>query len=911
MSIQVTYNEIVYTIPTTDEVGWGNNLTQYLVALSNGSLTLAGGPFVLLNEVDFGQNYGVKAAYLKSETANSAHTGRVRLGLGDAVTWRNQTNSADLPLSVVNDTLYFNGDPVATNLAGLEFAGPIAYDAPDPPDPLDPHIAQFWIFNSEGLRLTGDIAPQYVYVGDWLAWSTTSLKWVYLPYAAKTILANEVVYNNDSSGLYATNVQDAIDEVVLEYMPKTGGTFTGNVTAPTFIGALTGHASLDLPLGGGTLTGSLTAPTFIGALTGHASLDLPLTGGSLSGLLTASILYDNSSSGITSNRVQGAITELKSDINLLQSNLTYAGNLGYNQPDPPDPVSGSPYYIFETGGLRTVGDIAGTTVSIGDWLIWEATTSVWAYLAYGSKTVIASDVNYSNSASGLTATNVQGAIDEVDAKADTITNYLPKTGGTLTGNLTVNANSPYINLTKKTTGDYAGVQWTLNSVPQWFVYSNASADSSWNLARYDDAGVTAGTALSVNRGTGAVTVAAGIIGTLTGHASLDLPLTGGTLTGNLTLGGSSPTVSLNAAAGEYAFLNYNRSSSRRFSLIMSNEPETGSNAGSNMQLLSYTDTGAYLSSILAINRATGAMTVTQPIIGNLTGHASLDLPLTGGSLTGTLYIAPTSNNPALALREAADSGLGANLYYQNGGLNRWTLNMTAGAETVGDNGADFTIQRFANNSAFLGEVLTITRATGTTVIRAPYLYLQNATDHATIVVTAPAGKNAGFSLSGDGGVPFTDGYDLVNTSGGTTIANYRGAGGFIGNVQGKEVMRLTSAGITGPINGLGQVPVSTAVGTSRPLSAVDFDQGVMPLTAAITITVPSIASMALPSTPGKLRVLAFQITSAGIPTFVAGVGVTINGTTNATVLPLNGAPRRYQFVVLTQMSPDADFWSLS
>ena len=676
-------------------------------------------------------------------------------------------------------------------------------------------------------------------------------------------------------------------------------------------GNLTGHASLDLPLGGGTLTGSLTAPTFIGALTGHASLDLPLTGGSLSGLLTASILYDNSSSGITSNRVQGAITELKSDINLLQSNLTYAGNLGYNQPDPPDPVSGSPYYIFETGGLRTVGDIAGTTVSIGDWLIWEATTLVWGYLAYGSKTVIASDVNYSNSASGLTATNVQGAIDEVDAKADTITNYLPKTGGTLTGNLTVNANSPYINLTKKTTGDYAGVQWTLNSVPQWFVYSNASADSSWNLARYDDAGVTAGTALSVNRGTGAVTVAAGIIGTLTGHASLDLPLTGGTLTGNLTLGGSSPTVSLNAAAGEYSFLNYNRSSSRRFSLIMSNEPETGSNAGSNMQLLSYTDTGAYLSSILAINRATGAMTVTQPIIGALTGHASLDLPLTGGSLTGTLYIAPTSNNPALALREAADSGLGANLYYQNGGLNRWTLNMTAGAETVGDNGADFTIQRFGNSGAFLGEVLTITRATGTTVIRAPYLYVQNATDHATIVVTAPAGKNAGFSLSGDAGVPFTDGYDIVNTSGGTTIANYRGAGGFIGNVQGKEVMRLTSAGITGPINGLGQVPVSTAVGTSRPLSAVDFDQGVMPLTAAITITVPSIASMALPSTPGKLRVLAFQITSAGIPTFVAGVGVTINGTTNATVLPLNGAPRRYQFVVLTQMSPDSDFWSLS
>jgi len=65
-------------------------------------------------------------------------------------------------------------------------------------------------------------------------------------------------------------------------------TFSGTVTAAGFVGPLTGHASLDLPLTGGTLSGALTdASGFIGPLTGHASLDLPLTGGTLSGALVA------------------------------------------------------------------------------------------------------------------------------------------------------------------------------------------------------------------------------------------------------------------------------------------------------------------------------------------------------------------------------------------------------------------------------------------------------------------------------------------------------------------------------------------------------------------------------------------------------------------------------------------------
>jgi len=78
----------------------------------------------------------------------------------------------------------------------------------------------------------------------------------------------------------------------------------GVVTAPSFIGPLTGHASLDLSLTGGTLTGlltgtSITATTFTGALIGGASLDLPLTGGTLTGNLTAPTFFGNLTGNVT------------------------------------------------------------------------------------------------------------------------------------------------------------------------------------------------------------------------------------------------------------------------------------------------------------------------------------------------------------------------------------------------------------------------------------------------------------------------------------------------------------------------------------------------------------------------------------------------------------------------------------
>lgn len=111
------FNGVNYIIPTPGETGWGSNLDSFFVAIGAGSLQKIGGSFLLANEVDFGASFGLKALYYKSESANIAATGVLRLANNsDAVSWRNFANSGDLPLTVnASNQLCFNGVPIESD----------------------------------------------------------------------------------------------------------------------------------------------------------------------------------------------------------------------------------------------------------------------------------------------------------------------------------------------------------------------------------------------------------------------------------------------------------------------------------------------------------------------------------------------------------------------------------------------------------------------------------------------------------------------------------------------------------------------------------------------------------------------------------------------------------------------------
>ena len=127
-----------------------------------------------------------------------------------------------------------------------------------------------------------------------------------------------------------------------------------------------------------------------------------------------------------------------------------------------------------------------------------------------------------------------------------------------------------------------------------------------------------------------------------------LPLAGGTITGLLILPNNNQ-VQIRGAAGSLRNLIGGTAASARWNLTLGDgTAEAGANAGSNFSLQAYSDAGGFLSTPLAINRATGVATFGAAVM--LSGPPTLALqaatkayvdsgsfvPLAGGTMTGPL-----------------------------------------------------------------------------------------------------------------------------------------------------------------------------------------------------------------------------------------------------------------------------------
>lgn len=128
MSQSVTLNSSSYTIPDVGENDWGQNVTDFLVAIPGAVLQKSGGAFTLTADVDFGANFGLKSIYYKSRSANPATIGTLRLGVSEVVSWRNNANGANLSLGIdASDLLTYDGSRVVTVAGGFTFVGTNIY----------------------------------------------------------------------------------------------------------------------------------------------------------------------------------------------------------------------------------------------------------------------------------------------------------------------------------------------------------------------------------------------------------------------------------------------------------------------------------------------------------------------------------------------------------------------------------------------------------------------------------------------------------------------------------------------------------------------------------------------------------------------------------------------------------------
>lgn len=115
MATNVTVAGSTFSVPNEGDSGWANDVTNLLIQLATSSkvLQVTSSTFSLQQDLSFGNTYGLKLNYIKSQTTNPAGTGIIRLGNNENISWRNYSNTADISLKVnSDDKLEYNSDEV-------------------------------------------------------------------------------------------------------------------------------------------------------------------------------------------------------------------------------------------------------------------------------------------------------------------------------------------------------------------------------------------------------------------------------------------------------------------------------------------------------------------------------------------------------------------------------------------------------------------------------------------------------------------------------------------------------------------------------------------------------------------------------------------------------------------------------
>lgn len=127
------------------------------------------------------------------------------------------------------------------------------------------------------------------------------------------------------------------------------------------------------------------------------------------------------------------------------------------------------------------------------------------------------------------------------------------------------------------------------------------------------------------------------------------------------------------------------------------------------------------------------------------------LPLTGGALTGGIIISVGAIDTGLNIQ--ANAGQNRYVRFRTGSLDRWVITTTASAESGGQAGSDFTINRYDDTGALIGTVLTLTRSSGLATFNNSLLV--GAGVLGTQVININDGTNAArfyMQVSGGGGL---------------------------------------------------------------------------------------------------------------------------------------------------------------
>ncbi|MBV8594548.1 MAG: hypothetical protein JOZ27_09645 [Caulobacteraceae bacterium] len=253
-------------------------------------------------------------------------------------------------------------------------------------------------------------------------------------------------------------------------------------------------------------------------------------------------------------------------------------------------------------------------------------------------------------------------------------------------------------------------------------------------------------------------------------ANAAMPKSGGTFSGGI----GAPSVTLSAAAGVVRDLIVNTGTLNRWICGVDGSAEAGSNAGSNFFINSYNDAGTLISTVLTINRATGAVTLSGALTVTGALSAGSGVVSTFNTRSGAVTLTGSDVTTALgySLGAAAQAGTGTSghvLGYLDGALTfsgavNFTGGVTGATATSGDNSTTLATTAFvvARGMQASGQVVIAGSATLTQAQAGASILLSGSGSTITLPSTAATYLLSNVS-TGDITLAFPTGSDFRTT----------------------------------------------------------------------------------------------------------------------------------------------------
>jgi hypothetical protein len=242
-------------------------------------------------------------------------------------------------------------------------------------------------------------------------------------------------------------------------------------------------------------------------------------------------------------------------------------------------------------------------------------------------------------------------------------------------------------------------------------------------------------------------------GALNNKVDADTP----TVIGNVAVTKSNPTIILTkSAAAQGAQIQAFNGASQRWAIdLADNASETGSNAGSNFDVLRYSDSNLLLDVPFTINRANGSGYFTQPLYvqGNMVFHAG-NLPpkldSSGGTISGNLAVTGTVGATGLTtLTDVTTSGfIGVNTTTRSSPVTVKASAVDGIAVRVLESSGGSGSLQFANDPVTTQRAIITALNTGELRITAGLIaFSPGGTTHAGITSTGTFQFNSGYGSS--------------------------------------------------------------------------------------------------------------------------------------------------------------------